>query len=166
MTTCVFSKPDKVVAADSQGTDSAGHKWRVNKIERITRGRTFLGSGHSRTIEQAKLWASKCDKSGRPFSPKQEPDWGYFLDDPEDRDFQVIVIDKDGERVWLLDSELTPMEVQGEFFAVGSGAAYALGALEAGASPAQAVAIAAKYDQFTSFPISVGPLGGPLHVEA
>lgn len=151
MTTCVYSAPHGTAAADTQNTDSASMRWRVNKLEPCGK-RLFMGSGHCRTIATAKLWASKLDKNGDPFNPASEPDWSYFLEDEEERDFACLLIDPDG-RVWMIDGELTPMLVHGDFFAVGSGASYALGALEAGASPVKAVEIAAKYDVSTSAPI-------------
>lgn len=152
MTTCVYSAPHKMAAADTQNTDSAGTAWRVNKLEQCGK-RLFMGSGHCRTIATAKVWAAALDAKGNPFNPAREPDWSYFLDDPEDRDFACLLVDPDG-RVWLIDGELTPTPVEGDFFAVGSGGTYALGALEAGADPVRAVEIAAKYDSSTSAPIN------------
>lgn len=151
MTTCVFSKPLRTVAADTQNTLN-DVKWRTRKIERLPDGRVFLGSGHSYTIGQARGWAID--------NWRTEPDWSFLDEDENDRGFECLVISQDGTRVWHVDSaERFPQEVEGEVFAVGSGAAYALGALRAGASPKQAVEIAAEFDPSTSGPIHTYTFG-------
>lgn len=146
LTTCVYSKLLKTAAADTQNTDGADQKWRVNKIERLNGG-VFLGSGHCRTIAQAKEWASAL------FAPEAEPDWTYYLEATDDRDFQCIYVEADGVTVWMIDGELTPMKVIDDYVAIGSGGAYALGAMDAGADPVRAVEIAAERDPSTSAPI-------------
>lgn len=147
MTTIVYDRASKTIAADTQNTDSANARWRVKKIEVLDDGRVFLGSGHSFTINQVKEWAKAN------WSPEATPDWEYFNADPEDRGFQCLLIEADGERVWMVDEELTPMLVDGPHLAVGSGAAYALGALYGGADVVAAIEAAAKYDTSTSAPI-------------
>lgn len=145
MTTCVFSKPLRTIAADTQNTLN-GVKWRTRKIERLPDGRVFLGSGHSFTIAQARGWAMS--------NWKDAPDWSYLDEDEDDRGFECLVISQDGKKVWHVDSaERFPNEVDGDHFAVGSGAAYALGALAAGADPVRAIEIAADHDPNTSAPI-------------
>jgi hypothetical protein len=147
MTTCVYSTLLKTAAADTQNTDGADQKWRVNKIEHLSNGGVFLGSGHCRTIQQAKQWAEVG------FAQDSEPDWSYYLEAPEDRDFQCIFVEAGGTVVWMIDGELSPMRVIDDYVAVGSGAAYALGAMDAGADPVRAVEIAAERDPSTSAPI-------------
>lgn len=141
MTTAVYSRRHKEIAADRKNTDSGGMAWEVNKIELLVdTGKYFLGSGHCRGIGLARAWASTN------FDPQEEPDWEFVLEDEDERGMQCLIISANGDEVQMINGELTPMHVQGDYFAVGSGAAYAIGALEAGASPVQAVEIAAKYD--------------------
>lgn len=70
----------------------------------------------------------------------------------DDVEFSCILIRKDG-RVFHIDDGLTPDEVYDDMITLGSGAEYARGALEAGATTAEAVAIAIKHD---------GQSGGPV----
>lgn len=147
MTTAVYSRLTKTIAADTQNTDAAGARWRVQKIEHLPGVGVFLGSGHSYTINLAREWAKAN------WHADMEPDWTYFHEDEDDRGFTCLLISLDGNTVWMIDEELTPMMVGGDHFAIGSGAAYALGALHAGADPVKAVEAAAMYDPNTSAPI-------------
>lgn len=148
MTTIAFSRRDGMIAADSRNTDSAGAVFSVAKIERLPDGRFFLGSGHLLTIGLARRWAE------RGFAEKHRPDFGVlFSDDPENFAFSCLVIAADGSSATLLDDEMEPQAVTDELLAVGSGAAYAIGAMLAGADPVRAVEIAIERD---------GNSGGPV----
>lgn len=70
----------------------------------------------------------------------------------DDVEFSCLLICKDG-RVWHIDDGLTPDLVYDDKFTLGSGCEYARGALDAGATTAQAVEIAIRYD-----PMSGGPV--------
>lgn len=67
-----------------------------------------------------------------------------------DREVEIsaIVVNKKGQ-VLLYGSRLYPMIIDALFYAEGSGAPFALGAMSAGATAAQAVKIAAKFDTGT-----------------
>jgi hypothetical protein len=52
-------------------------------------------------------------------------------------------------KIMKWEQELFPIEVDSPFYAIGSGAAYALGAASAGKTPRQAVQIAARWDEAT-----------------
>lgn len=147
MTTIAFDRRTKTIATDSQNTDDSGSKWKVDKIEVLPDGSVFLGSGHLRTINTAKGWALA------EFAGEEEPDWSYFLEDAEDRGFSCLHVSADGEVVTMIDGELTPVHVTDDFVAIGSGAAYAIGALEAGAEVVRAVEIACLRDPSSSSPI-------------
>lgn len=147
MTTIVYDRRTKTMAADSQNTDACGVTYKVSKIEHIGGGFMFGGSGHLRTITMARDWA----KTG--WEGSKEPDWSYYLEDPDDRSFTCILIDPTGTRVWIIDDELTPFEPLDDFFAVGAGAQYALGALHAGADAVRAVEIACKLDTNSFEPV-------------
>ena len=153
MTTIVYDRRTKTVAADTQNTDDAGSKWRVKKIETLPDGSVFLGSGHLYTIAQCKHWA----EAG--FDEDARPDFTYYLEDTDDRGFSCVCISADGEQVILIDGEMGPIEVIDDFVAIGSGAAYALGAMEAGADVVRAVEIACLRDPSTSAPIHTYTIG-------
>lgn len=143
MTTIVVSLAHKQIAADRRNTDSSGITWDCSKIEYLGEGRYFLGAGHLRTINMAKGWAiSRWD-------PDEEPKWEFLLEDEEDRGMQCLVVDEINRTVTMINGELTPLVVQGAWFAIGSGAPFALGALAAGADPVEAVQIASRYDPAT-----------------
>ena len=151
MTTIVFSRPHGKIVADSRNTDSAGAVFKVRKIERLDNGRYFLGAGHLYTIGLARDWAESD------FSEDERPDFDVLYGDQgEDFAFSCLVISEDGRIAVLIDDEMQPQAVQDDFLAVGSGAAYAIGALEAGADPEEAVEIAISRD---------GNSGGPIQVE-
>ena len=63
-----------------------------------------------------------------------------------------LMVELDG-RAFIMGGDMTVFPIN-DFFAVGSGSEFALGAMEFGASAREAVAIAAKYDIFT---------GGVIH---
>jgi hypothetical protein len=66
----------------------------------------------------------------------------------EDEDFHIIIWD--GKKLWEVNWLWRPIEVTNtKFFAIGSGAAVALGAMEMGASAFEAVVTAKKYDTYT-----------------
>jgi len=149
MTTCVYDYRRKVIAADRKNTDSAGAGWETRKIETLPNGWWFLGSGHCRSIALARAWAATL------FDPDEEPDWEFILEDPDDRDMQCLVISPDGEIVYMINGELTPIRVYGDWFAIGSGAPYAIGALHADISAKDAVWIASEYDNNTGMGVDV-----------
>lgn len=66
----------------------------------------------------------------------------------------VAILIKQG-RVFFMDTNLCPYEIEAPFHAIGSGREFALGAMAAGASAEQAVAIAAQLDTNTGGDITV-----------
>ena len=151
MTTIAFSRRHGMIAADSRNTDSSCAVFKVSKIERLKDGRYFLGSGHLLTIGKARRWADKH------FAEKYRPEFGeMFCHDSDDYRFTCLVISPDGQRVVLIDDEMEPQIVLDDLLAIGTGGAYALGAMEAGMSPCDALRIAIKLD---------GNSGGPIQVE-
>jgi hypothetical protein len=149
MTTCIYHRLSGLLGADTQNTDRSGSIYRTNKIERLADGRFFMGSGHCHTIGLMKRWAEKK------FAETARPDFGVLLSDTDEFGSSCLIVSKDGSEVWLVDDEMQPIEVTDDYVAVGSGAAYALGALDAGATVADALRIAAARDPSTS---------GPFHV--
>lgn len=149
MTTIVVDLRHMVIAADTQNTDSAGTAYRCRKIERLSDGRYFLGSGHLLSIGKARRWAEKN------FAEKHRPNFGeLFVDGAEEFAFSCAVIDRDC-RVTLIDNEMEPQPLTDSYFALGSGGAYALGAMDTGASAEDACRAACKRDLYTSEPVEV-----------
>ena len=66
-------------------------------------------------------------------------------------DFCVVELCADGLFIW--DESLTRQVVLEEFLALGSGASYAVGAMEMGATPEQAIEIASRGDPATALPL-------------
>jgi hypothetical protein len=149
MTTCLYDRRTKTIVADTQNTDASGYIYRTNKIERLKNGSYFLGSGHCFTIGQCRIWAEND------FAETSRPDFGVFLSDTDEYGFCCLVISPDGKEVTLVDNEMQPSTVKDKYISVGSGASYAIGAMDAGADPIQAVKIACKRDGSTSEPIDV-----------
>lgn len=62
--------------------------------------------------------------------------------------YSLLLVDRAGG-IWTAGKNNPPVYVPGGFDATGSGSEFALGAMAAGASAPEAVAIAAKYDIYT-----------------
>lgn len=71
----------------------------------------------------------------------------------KEADFEALVITKNG--LYHYDEYLSGGRVLQSWFAIGSGSHAALGALHAGASPEEAVAIACKVDTMSGEPIQI-----------
>lgn len=144
MTTCLFDRRTMEVGADTQNTTPSGGIVRVHKIEKLKNGWWFLGSGHCLGISLARDFAM----SGW----TKRPDFSNLS---EDEGSDCLVIDAINNRVWLFDDELTPNLISDVIVGVGSGAAYGIGAMAAGATIEQALIIAAEFDSATSAPFEV-----------
>jgi hypothetical protein len=74
-------------------------------------------------------------------------------------DFEALELTANG-KLFLWQSELIAMPIDGDCYAIGSGGGIALGALEMGASPKKAIALAAKYDNKTGSAAQIMRLKG------
>jgi hypothetical protein len=153
MTCCVFNRTTKEIGADTQNTTDGSTITRVRKIEILPNGWWFLGSGHAFTIAQCRKWASAS------FDPEETPDWDLYLEDTDEFAFGCLAIDPITWKVRLLDGELVPTELTDGVVGVGSGSAWAIAALEAGATMTRALEIAGEHDAFTSAPYEVMIIG-------
>lgn len=113
----------------------------------VTRkGDLFLESGDAPATSLVLAWA------------EHRLDYKYLTDEliehasKPDVEFSCFLIRKDG-KVFHIDDGLKPDQVYDDKLSLGSGAEYARGAMDAGASTAQAVEIAIRYD---------GGSGGPV----
>lgn len=149
MTTIVASRKHKAIAADSFNTDSSGMARLVNKIEKLQNGYYFLGSGHLKPLGLVKRWLNSDQ------AEDLLPELNFVTEDTEEFGFSIIVASPDLKKICILDDELEWYECLDEYVAIGSGSQYALGALDAGASPEDAIKIACLRDQNTGEPVQV-----------
>ena len=77
------------------------------------------------------------------------------LDD--DCDVEIIELRHDG--IWVYEGTMIPAKIKNDFYAIGTGAGYAIAAMHLGKSPKEAVEIAALYDPGTGGPIDCLVLG-------
>lgn len=76
----------------------------------------------------------------------------------ETASFEALELSPDGKLTWW-GTEMVGIEIQDECYAIGSGAAYALGAMAMRASPKRAIEVAARYDSSTGSDVQVMTLG-------
>lgn len=138
MTTIAYAKG--IMAADTQMTFGDATKARVSKINRLSDGSLFAYAGSQFQGVRLKEWA----RGG--FDPEKRPKFGPKTD------IEALLIKPDGT-IWYYDGSTIPEKLEDKFYAIGSGGAFALGALASGKSAVQAVRIAARYDSTTSEPI-------------
>lgn len=155
MTTIAVDFDAMEIATDTQNTDSANTAYRCRKIDRLPDGSIFLGSGHLLSIGKAKRWAIKG------FAERYRPSWDeLFGKRAHEYAFSCIVIKPSGDAV-LIDDEMEPQPIFDRKIAIGSGGAYAVAAMDAGATAEQAVLIACKRDLYTSEPVIVEAIPQP-----
>jgi ATP-dependent protease HslVU (ClpYQ) peptidase subunit len=129
----------KTMAGDGQAqTDMTIVDSNRRKVFRLTNGSLVGCAGNSVDAISFRRW---LDDDGNKPHIKEE--------------FAALVLNKNGD-VEYYDRLLVPLELSLPT-AIGSGADFALAAMDAGASPAQAVEIAARRDPYT---------GGTITVEA
>jgi len=80
-------------------------------------------------------------------------------DDDEARDSTVLILRRDG--LMMLNWRGVEIPQLDDFFAIGSGASFALGAMKQGAAVMQALEIAAWYDENTKGPFDIVDLRQP-----
>jgi hypothetical protein len=154
MTTIAYQRSTKTIGVDSKNTDSTGAVFLVNKIERLTDGRFFLGSGHLLTINQMYRWADVN------FLEDRRPDFSELVgENADDYSSSCIIISKDGSIVSIIDDEMTPYVVEDDIITAGSGGSVARGALAAGATMEEAINIAIKYDSNSGGPVRTHVIG-------
>jgi ATP-dependent protease HslVU (ClpYQ) peptidase subunit len=133
-----------IIAADSQLSGS--HiRTAYKKIYQLPNGGAFaIASSSSFVGAEIVDWlTSRCSLRSKP----------NLVDTNPDHRTTVLIVDMD-RRVYLMDERCGPwVEILGEFVAIGSGSGIAIGAMAAGASAVEAVAIAAKYDENTGLPV-------------
>lgn len=133
MTTIAACFSKRQIAADSMCSGEAEHYL----VEKLRAGKTSI-FGAAGDWDQILKFYQAIEKSGE-------------LD--SECDIDVLELRDDG--IYVYSSCIIPSKIKNDFYAVGSGAAYAIAAMYLGKSPAEAVAIAALYDPGTGGPIDV-----------
>lgn len=77
-----------------------------------------------------------------------------------DSDLDVSVLELREDGLWVYESTIIPARIKNRFWAIGTGANYAIACMDMGLSPAEAVAMACKYDSASNPPIDVFKLEG------
>ena len=77
-----------------------------------------------------------------------------------DSDTDVSVLELRHDGIWIYESTIIPARIKNEFWAIGTGANFAIAAMHLGCSPREAVSIACRYDSCSNEPIDVLKLEG------
>lgn len=139
MTTIAYR--DGIMAADSLITGGSIRIGATAKMGRLAQGGLYGCSGWIALLEVIVPWLEK----GAPIAERPKL--------PDDGEFHMLVVWPSGT-VTDFDKRLQRIDVDGEFFASGSGYELALGAMAMGATARQAVEVAARFDVYTGGRIS------------
>lgn len=136
MTTIAYR--NGILAGDSQATDD--QLWQATKIHSVKTSAGTLLVGVAGDVHSGLVFIEwlKNDQSRKP--------------DIANESFEAIVIAETG-RVTVWNPSLVGWRPDGRFFAIGSGAQSAMGAMHAGKSAVEAVKIACKVDPYTRGPV-------------
>ena len=77
-----------------------------------------------------------------------------------DSDIDVTVLELRADGIWIYESTIIPARIKNDFWAIGTGANFAIAAMHLGLSPAEAVKIACLYDTSSHEPIDIMKLEG------
>lgn len=135
MTTIAYNKG--VLAFDSRVTSGGVNVGSVVKGKK-TRKYLIAAAG---SCEDTDAWMDWMESGG-----KLEDRKNYGLD--KECDMECVAVDKKG-RVFQYGSKCYPYTYKSQFLALGSGWAFAMGAMALGASASEAVKVAAKFDVAT-----------------
>jgi ATP-dependent protease HslVU (ClpYQ) peptidase subunit len=134
---------DGVMAADTRIVHGDAGIAKVTKLFRKRIGRRDHILGFSGVMSYAIMYIEWFG-SGKPM-----PD--HLRNIPDEHGFNVMILA--GKRLYEADGIGRPIEVESKFYAIGSGAMAALGAMHHGATALQAAKIACKLDHNCGLPI-------------
>lgn len=140
MTCIAVSVKHGVLAADTR-CSADGVMFGVSKVRRIGK-RVLAAAGDWDYV--LKFWELIKGKSNKEIGLHDEAN------------LEAIELNEDG--IFLYSGAGKRYRINDEFFAIGSGAPYAIGAMAMGATPEEAVALAARFDPATGGAIEVFPL--------
>lgn len=153
MTVIVYSARHRVLASDSRCSDEhEAHFTSMKKVYRLKNKALFGAAGHSDTRDLRALLSKtsprKLPSRTELAALKQEID--ALIVFPNGQCYCIAVeFDDDHSKEWHGSVDL----VTDPFVAIGTGMQFALGALEVGATPAQAVRAACKRDLACALPL-------------
>lgn len=133
MTTVAASLDFMEIAADSMCSGDDVHYL----VEKLKRGK-HSAYGAAGDWDKILKFYDALEKSG---------------DLDSDCDIEVLELRNDG--LWVYEGTIIPARIKNRFYAIGSGAGYAIAAMHLGKSPSEAVAIASLFDPGTGGPIDV-----------
>lgn len=139
-----------ILAADTRGTDADYHPgiYRCQKLFRVD-GAIVATAGDDTTGMIFVDWYGSKKLGKRPKPPSRLVEG--------EADFCCLVLTKEG--LFWYDKWCRPNKVMDEFYAIGSGAPYAMGAMAHGASANEAVNYAMKWDPYTGGEVMSMTLG-------
>jgi ATP-dependent protease HslVU (ClpYQ) peptidase subunit len=130
-----------VIAADSQLTVDDSLRYNCEKLFRVKDGIIgFVG-----TTSHGMELLRHLQKSDSRIPPPTDGNTYYR------EDFGALLLTAHG--IYIYDESLIADRVTGPFFALGTGALAALGAMERGANAIEAVKVACKYDTYCREPV-------------
>lgn len=136
-----------MLAFDTQATCNGNLIRRATKGWRLSDGSLFAGAGNLDSVCALRDW---CESGCVGDCPNSEDD---------DNTAEGLYINDLG--VWAVSfGNNSIMRCEDDYHAIGSGAAYALGAMGAGASSTRAVEVACGLDVYSSAPIRVIEFAG------
>ena len=159
------------IVADSQTTDADGRIYTHPEVKKISESGMFLiaGSGETLACDIAQhIWEppvpTKQDREdlyhfmivkAMPSLRKCMSENGYNFDEPHERSkdglrFQLLL--SVGGEIFDISDDLSVCRSGDGIYGIGSGSAFAIGALHAGAKPQKAMDIAATVTAFTAGP--------------
>lgn len=77
-----------------------------------------------------------------------------------DSDIDVTVLELRSDGIWIYESTIIPARIKNDFWAIGTGANFAIAAMHLGLSPAEAVKLACIYDTSSHEPVDAMKLEG------
>lgn len=139
MTTIAFR--DGVMAADSR-TTTENVISKVTKVFRKRVGKKTVVIGVCGGVTASRKFVDWYG-SGDPMPEDLIPCGG--------QDFDALIWD--GSTLWLVEELGYPVAVEEDYFAIGSGASFALAAMDCGKSAREAVRVACKRDCYSGLPV-------------
>lgn len=147
-----FVLKDGILAADSRAFSGGSRYIGLKTKIFVLQDKTVVGCSTNQPgfAEAFSAWVA----AGMNPNPAETPEIGQG-------GFEALVIDPEGNVFYFNDGFYPTGPLTADFFAIGSGAEYAMGALECGASAEQAVAVACKFDHWTAEPVTSVPVPCP-----
>jgi hypothetical protein len=146
MTTVAFR--DGIMVADTRGTHSDAGIMKCTKLFR----KTFKATARAKPREHilgicGDVYAAMVFVN---WYGSGKPRLEMFDNMHESEEFGIMIWT--GRKLFEVNRLCTPVEVEDRFHAIGSGAAYAIGAMASGKSALDAVRIACRYDGWSGLP--------------